>query len=64
MPIPNYVQTAIDALQTLEPADIKPLDDEALALLHFWIAPVATLVEYELFRRRCEARRMHEETDA
>lgn len=55
--MPDIIQNAVDALQMLEPGDVRHLDDDTLTSLNFWLAPIATLVEYELFRRRCVAHR-------
>ena len=55
--MPDIIQDAIDALQMLEPEDVRTLDDDTLTTLEFWIQPIATLVEHEQFRRRCAASR-------
>jgi hypothetical protein len=63
MPIPEKIQTAIDALNAVDADDIKALDDGALRAFYGAICGPATTSEFELDLRRWALRRETEDSD-
>ncbi len=63
MPIPEKIQTAIDAMNLIFPDDIKALDDGALRAFYGVICGPAITSEFELELRQWKRRDIRENTD-